>query len=235
MGRPSRGWVAGFLEVLRSICERRPLALSADWQRRENACSRALEPTPCQIPIYHLLRPLFKLGFMRLKGRKIAGFLELFNRSTHQAAEYTENWNFFEILCSIVEIHVEVAFHAPSPCFQNFVLCISLLRHAGWPASSPRALQLHQPFPGSSHVGSPAQAERVSCWAPQPAGHTSLKRQPTLLSKIFRCPGRRAVGIFTGTEVDGHVERLPASHLLSGRKASGVQGVKNDSLKQECH
>lgn len=43
------------------------------------------------------------------------------------------------------------------------------------------------------------------------------------------------VGIFTGTEVDGHVERLPASYLLSGRKASGVQGVKNDSLKQECH
>ena len=83
--------------------------------------------------------------------------------------------------------------------------------------------------------GPPAQAERVSCWAPQPAGHTSLKRQPTLLSKIFRCPDRRVVGIFTGTEVDGHVERLPASYLLSGRKASGVQGVKNDSLKQECH
>ena len=114
-------------------------------------------------------------------------------------------------------------------------LCISLLRHAEWPASSPRALQPHQPFPGSSHGRSLAQAERFSCWAPQPAGHTSLKRQPTLLSKIFRCPGRRAVGIFTGTEVDGHVERLPASHLLSGRKASGVQGVKNDSLKQGCH
>lgn len=46
----------------------------------------ALEPTPCQIPIYHLLHPLFQLGFMRLKGRKIAGFLELFNRSTHQGS-----------------------------------------------------------------------------------------------------------------------------------------------------
>ena len=30
-----------------------------EGQRRENACSRALEPTPCQIPMYHLLRPLF--------------------------------------------------------------------------------------------------------------------------------------------------------------------------------
>lgn len=36
-----------------------------------------------------------------------------------------------------------------------------------------------------------------------PARHTSLQWRPTLLSKIFRCLGRRAGGIFAGTEVDG--------------------------------
>lgn len=60
--------------------------------------------------------------------------------------------------------------------------------------------------------------------SPASRAHLPQAAADSIKQNLQMCPGRRAVGIFTGTEVDGHVERLPASHPPSGRKASGVQG-----------
>ena len=169
MGRPLRGWVAGFSEVLRSVCERRPLALSDDCQRRENACSRVLEPTPCQIPIYHLLHPLFKLGFMWLKGRKIAGFLELFNRSTHQGSGvhwelkflwdpvfYCWNSRWSSISCPLSMIpEFCLVYSAPQACPVARLLPSPPPATPAFPRQQPRRVPRRRQ--SGSHAGLPSQ------------------------------------------------------------------------------
>lgn len=68
---------------------------------------------------------------------------------------------------------------------------------------------------------------------PAPRAPTPLLGAAESIKQTLEMPGWRAAGAFAGTEVGGHVERLPAHHLPSGRKAGG-QGVKKDSLQQEC-